>query len=654
MRNKELKRLAFCNRQPTLWRHSMPAIEIIPLDNDEDETISLSPLMLEPLNADFDGDTLAIYLPHDEESQKEINEKAFIKNYVTYDQDGSFLATVRHEALYACFILTEDQESDDNNVIHINTLQELPESFDYYNNITTGVYIKDIHATWPYGYALLNKWCGFDKILIDQKIVKGMSNYISSVIYDFHGKNSDVFYTHLTNLNKNLLFFISSTVHAPTINIKDMMAIVDEDTRSKFKKIPSGHAHLGYHINEALVDKCLDNCDKTSQLYKLFKSGSRFSKTQLARSCINIGYCADDSNNVVDIPIRGNLMEGITEDDFFLGAPGTRKAIADKSDATPDSGHLERTLVMALSPLECIEDDCNTSGYLEFEVQSKKHAETIVGKYYRLGIHQDWTVLDETTAISLVGQTIQMRSPMTCVTPNFRMCRKCFGDRQYPTKYLGISAGQNVTERFTQLTMRTFHESGAASLEADKESVNFLKYNLVDVQEFDDIIKVTVTNINQCPDKLKTMSGFIGIEEDKIVYQKLKNPVANKDTISTLNAIRDLLKTQKKSLSEPKEYYTKMMKHILEVGKPYSSFVEMLFANMFMTDIKTKQFWRYNQGQKVVCKLGDKTLAAKLSPLLGLLFTPNARTIDDVGKIDEIDLEEEHLTIYERIFLEMF
>jgi hypothetical protein len=48
----EKRRLMYVNRQPTLWRHGSPAVMVSPQTDDDDETISLSPLLLEPLNAD--------------------------------------------------------------------------------------------------------------------------------------------------------------------------------------------------------------------------------------------------------------------------------------------------------------------------------------------------------------------------------------------------------------------------------------------------------------------------------------------------------------------------------------------------------------------------------------------------------------------------
>ena len=79
-----------------------------------------------------------------------------------------------------------------------------------------------------------------------------------------------------------------------------------------------------------------------SGLYKLFKSGSRFSRAQLSRSAISIGYSANADNIVIKQPIKSSLLEGLSEDQYFRVAPATRKSIKDKSRHTPSSGYLER------------------------------------------------------------------------------------------------------------------------------------------------------------------------------------------------------------------------------------------------------------------------------------------------------------------------
>lgn len=50
---EDYRKLVFVNRQPTLWRHGIPAMEIIPNYEDGYENIiGLSNLSIEPFNAD--------------------------------------------------------------------------------------------------------------------------------------------------------------------------------------------------------------------------------------------------------------------------------------------------------------------------------------------------------------------------------------------------------------------------------------------------------------------------------------------------------------------------------------------------------------------------------------------------------------------------
>ena len=95
------------------------------------------------------------------------------------------------------------------------------------------------------------------------------------------------------------------------------------------------------------------------------------------------------------------------------------------------------------------------------------------------------------------------------------------------------------------------------------------------------------------------------------------------------------------------------MELILSVGAPFSSFIEILLSNMFLTDAKSGTLWRYDQSQPIKLKLGDKTLAARISPLLGLLYQQNSKSIDKIEFLDSY-INSDKLTIYEKIFLEKF
>ncbi len=341
----EIKRLAFINRQPTLWKHGCSIVELEPTDDDSDETIHLSPLLIEPFNADFDGDTFAIYVLHDTKALREAEEKAFLMNSIRYDQNDNFLATIRYEALYSAFILTK-QKFDETKVIcdNLESLDKLPESFTLWNDHLYHAVKMKTGELYSYGMCLFNKFCGFNKVIINKSIGKKITNEINESIYNYNNKDNKKYYSALTNLEKLLFFFISSTSHTPSLDIDEMADLKSDLADKIFKQLPNKNVKLGYHIVEALTDKCIESMDEDSGLYKLFKSGSRFSRAQLARSAISIGYSADASNIVIPRPIKSSLLEGLTEEQYFMVAPATRKSIKDKSRHTPSSGLINSSL----------------------------------------------------------------------------------------------------------------------------------------------------------------------------------------------------------------------------------------------------------------------------------------------------------------------
>ena len=318
--DKEYKKLMILNRQPTLWRHGIAAVKVLPEDNDND-TIALHPLILEAYGADFDGDTVANYVIHDDDALKELYEKAYIKNVYTYDSDGSYLSKLRHESLYAAFVLTTIKHNNSKPII-IKSLDELPEQIENYNNLDIPYEYNNI--IYSYGQLLLNKWIFKDIVKVDFEVSKSTANKLSEII---HKHYDDKFYDVLGEVQRKLFYFITISKYCPTLDIDEMTNVITDKYRDLFNQLPDNNPTVGYIINESLIDKVIDGWDRKSKFYMLYKSGSRFNKQQLARTCINIGYCADDKNIVVRDPIRTNLITGLTNVEFFAGSPGAKKGM---------------------------------------------------------------------------------------------------------------------------------------------------------------------------------------------------------------------------------------------------------------------------------------------------------------------------------------
>jgi len=135
-----------------------------------------------------------------------------------------------------------------------------------------------------------------------------------------------------------------------------------------------------------------------------------------------------------------------------------------------------------------------------------------------------------------------------------------------------------------------------------------------------------------------------------VIFDQIDEIVENIDVLSVKNNVKKILKSHPKLNKEPVEFYEGLIGNLLNVGTPYSSFIEIALANMFLSDRKINEFWRYNPNKKAIRKLGDKTLAVNLSATLGCLFQPNERTIKG---INDFNVDPDKMTIYEKIWHEL-
>lgn len=196
----------------------------------------------------------------------------------------------------------------------------------------------------------------------------------------------------------------------------------------------------------------------------------------------------------------------------------------------------------------------------------------------------------------------------------------------------------------------------------NSEIVNFLKDHLINVEtaldnKTNQETTILTFNTNQFPESLTTLNqalilipGLIEIKDNSLIFGEDHVVVENQDVISVVEDIKRILR-QGPVTNGVIPYYIALMTAMLEVGNLYSSFVEILFTNMFLTNYDQKKFWRYNQDMSPNYKLGDKMMAAYISSRIGLLYQPNKNTIEqvDLEEMDTIDLS--NLTIYEKIYL---
>jgi DNA-directed RNA polymerase beta' subunit len=644
----EHKKLVLINRQPTLWRYGIPAVKVIGITNGD--AIAVSPLLLEPLNADFDGDSVAIIRVHDNEAQLELQEKAFFLNNIFYDHNNSHIQNIRLEVIYAEFILLSPLN---NNIepIKINSIFDIEDSYE--NGVNYLYPISINNNIYTVGICLFNRWCNFKDI----KITKFTSpELITSEIYK-DSKTNEEFHTRLINLKLRLIWFISTHPTETLTVVLDELTIDISPIKNLLIKLPE-NPYIGQHLYEGLTSRAYDILPDSYKIKKLTKIKIR--KAQLARLIGTVGFIADDKNIIDSKSISQSILSGLDQETFFRTCYGTRKGIVDKSNITPKSGYLERSLVMNLSPIELDMDDCKSNIGFTILINSIEHAKSLKHRWY-YKTDNELELYDPIDLRNEVGKRRIFRSPITCQNPNFKICKKCFG--HYPniqSPFIGILSGQYISERLTQLSLRTFHSSGSCTLETNPLVVKIM-YNCLE-----DIINNELSNsstlifnrklfeyeIYEFQNILGYVKSTLVNSKTHLIYSNLYN-VMNQDVSVIIKNINNLLKNEKKksNIVSVDVTYSEFMKYMLSIGDVYSIFIEIILCNMYLTkdDQVLRYALKYNPAVQPYSKLGVKQLNKIISKLLGLLYEPNEITISRYAD-QNINIPIKNDTIFEKFW----
>ncbi len=421
------------NRQPSLHKLGMLGFNI---KMTLDKVIKIHPLVCPPFNADFDGDQMAVYIPISNEAKEEIRNKMFITKNLSSPANEDLTTTPSQDIILGIYFLTSDMCDDSD------------EGFKLFNDCLPEDYpeIKEI----------VNK-----KILLD----------ILNDIKDNYHEN--VTCEVLDNIKK--LGFKYATLIGTTLSLDEFDFDGVRDLRESLYKDKTIQEQLASVNNEDIINVLKE---KFKYAY-MIESGARGSWDQAKQMILTRGFVANFDGEILPFPIKHSLAEGLTQSEFFDSTYGCRKGLLDIALNTGTSGYLSRKLIFTCANLQIDQnlEDCGTKDLLEVNVKNMKKAKMLVNRYY---LNND--KLEEITKenyMSIVGKTINIRSPILCKSPN--LCRTCYGNlyKKLNTRFVGIIAAQTLGERGTQLVLRTFHTSGAAIIKGSPDQKNIKHTDII-------------------------------------------------------------------------------------------------------------------------------------------------------------------------------
>ncbi len=516
------------NRAPTLHRLGIQGFEPVLV---EGKAIQLHPLVCQAFNADFDGDTMCVHVPLSLEAQIEARVLMMSTNNILSPQHGTPIIEPTKDIVIGLYYLTKENPAGLGAGKKFGSVDEVRAAFDHgFVGIHSTIFLREkageplIETTT--GRVLVRevvpkKFPFFERYnkALDKKKLSALVNDT----YRICGAKETV----LLADSLRRLGYRYATVSGLSICVKDMkipeekMKFLDiaqnevKEVRDQYSEglITEGERHNKVidiwsraqdEIGDSMVSQIstdtivgYDGKERVipsfNSIFMMADSGARGSKTQMRQLAGMRGLMAKATGEIIETPITANLREGLTVLQYFINTHGARKGLADTALKTASSGYLTRQLVDVAQDTIVSEYDCGTLDGVEVTsiVEGGEVVETVGSRV--LGRVSLYEVKNRFTGEVVVSANeeiteavcarieaakidrIFVRSVLTCRTRR-GVCAKCYG-RDLATGHLvnvgeavGVIAAQSIGEPGTQLTMRTFHQGGAATMQAQDSS----------------------------------------------------------------------------------------------------------------------------------------------------------------------------------------
>ena len=615
-------------------------------------------------NFDFDGDSMSIFALHSKQAKRDwFHAYLGNGNNIEFEHNNNLIPTPEHEAIYAMWALTDKVKDFDARLELYPDLVSV-ELIDFKYNFPTlnkdplkPVLIKDFDNTLilvPYAIACINRVLGFNYFKSNpgemakketKKMIKGLLNFL--------GKQN--FYGPFHELNKFLLWCSTLVGYCnPTFDLKDF-AVSSPEIRA-YKDTLINEPYLGFHQNEILFSDFVKKeigKDPENSLHRVFKSDARIKSVQLLKAASNSGIPTDIHGKAFINNIKEDLLYGHTKQGFYQSGDSARLALAQRQEAIPKGGELQRRFFYILGFLKLSRtEDCDSKSLLPIEIVSKDHFESLNGRYYVQNNKKHLLSVDTCKPEDFIGKTFNFRWPGGCEHPGYKICNCCFGTKQPQSANLGAAVGSYISESIIQSVLRTHHFSGAFITNIRKPILELIKRNRFMSPNY---MFVKLNNQNDIDELKKFYLETYGNSEDvQIIYTpklntetetaweiKVVNAPYNDDSVKKLNNIIQVIDKDrsKDKLLPVTEMYKKLLEEIILPNGILSIYVELVMSILFFDE------------NGVMCRYGGepdhqialKNIIKNCDPRLGIHYNFNKAAVSSILKDSKKILGAEHM-----------
>jgi DNA-directed RNA polymerase subunit beta' len=533
------------NRAPTLHRLGVQAFEPKLIEGD---AIELHPLTCAAFNADFDGDQMAVHVPLSLEAQLEARVLMMSTNNILSPSNGKPIIVPSQDMILGIYYLSQPPYQTDKVEGYFVNNSEIEHALEtgqikVHSRIVSRFETVDVngnielekHISTAGRFLLSNllpKNINNKFLLIDRLLPKKIVSEIIDHVFRFCGQKSTVvFCDKLKDLGFKHAFKAGISFGKDDLVIPENKQQLINETKKLISDYENQYSEglitRGEKYNK-VVDawsKCTDRVAsemmkrisatevtseglKINSVFMMADSGARGSAAQMKQLAGMRGLIAKPSGEIIETPITSNFKEGLTALEYFNSTHGARKGLADTALKTASSGYLTRRLCDVAQDLTITKLKCDNPGFIKLsEVLEGGNimvslSDRALGRVTATDIKNPLTgeviikkssMIDEAACdkIDAAGvKFINVYSVMTCDSKK-GVCATCYGrdlsrgKMVHVGEAIGMISAQSIGEPGTQLTMRTFHVGGTASVKQESQIVT----------KSDGILKILNTNL---------------------------------------------------------------------------------------------------------------------------------------------------------------
>jgi DNA-directed RNA polymerase beta' subunit len=490
------ERPVLLKRDPVLHKYNVQAFmpKLI-----EGSAIQLHGLNCGAFNSDFDGDTMAAYLPLTEEARREALEKMLPSKNLFSSTHYGILHAPEQEAVIGLHLLTNwgtkknkvydskakilaDKELKPSDVVsfvekgkpkettkgRLLLASHLPEAFQTPELLYSPSYslkkksiheiLENIAKSSPHEYPTM---------------VNKLRNLGSNTAHEMGFTFSMKDLTPLTGLRDSIL----KPYGDEEARIRKQHNLSEEEQDAKIVALyTDATKKLDTDIHKAYADKNDNN------IFKMVKTKARGSDASLRQMLIAPMLLVDTNGKVIPTPVTRSYSEGLTISDYWTTLHGARKGVIDRAQGTARPGALAKELVNLSITTLINKDDCGTTKGHRVPVIDKLGGEEIditdrllAKDHPELGLKKDQLVTPEVySKLKEAGHKyVEVRSALNCALPH-GVCSKCMGLSQDGRLHeigtnIGVIASQALSEPATQLSMDTIGKKSMVTVLINNE-----------------------------------------------------------------------------------------------------------------------------------------------------------------------------------------